>query len=145
MSSLYLALGLIVIAINLLATLVGGFSWHRNRPSLAFWYLLRAGQLVTVAFIVFECVLYAGGDRSDDGLHYLYVFLPVAASLLAEGMRGASASQELGETDFKSLPEERQQTVALAIVRRETGVMAVAAFVIAFLIWRTLETTVGMF
>ena len=145
MSDLYLALGLAVIAINLTAMVVGGVAWQRNRVSMAFWYLLRAGQLATVVFVVFECVLYAGGHRSEDGLHYLYVFLPIAASLLAEGMRGASASQELGETDFKSLPEDQQQQVALAIVRRETGVMTVAAGVIAFLIWRAIATTSGMF
>ena len=145
MSDLYLALGLAVIAINLTAMVVGGVAWQRNRVSMAFWYLLRAGQLATVVFVVFECVLYASGHRSEDGLHYLYVFLPIAASLLAEGMRGASASQELGETDFKSLPEDQQQQVALAIVRRETGVMTVAAGVIAFLIWRAIATTSGMF
>lgn len=145
MSDLYLALGLAVIAINLAAGIVGGLAWQKNRISMAFWYLLRAGQLATVVFVVFECAVYAGGHRADDQLHYLYVFLPIAASLLAEGMRGASASQELGETDFKSLSEEKQQKVALAIVRRETGVMAVAAFVIAFLIWRAIATTGGMF
>ena len=60
-------------------------------------------------------------------------------------MRGASASQELGETDFARLDESRQQEVALAIVRRETGVMTVACFVLAFLIWRAVETSSGMF
>ncbi|MGA7434232.1 MAG: hypothetical protein WBW44_01285 [Solirubrobacterales bacterium] len=145
MSDLYLALGLIVIAINLLAGLVGAVTWQTHRVSMSFWYLLRAGQLATVIFVIAECVLYAAGHRSDDGLHYLYVFLPVVASFLGEGMRGASASQELGDTDFKSLPEEEQQEVAMAIVRRETGVMTVAALVIAFLIWRAIETTTGMF
>ena len=71
--------------------------------------------------------------------------LVFCASFLAEAIRGASASQELGETDFKSLNEDEQQEVALAIVRRETGVMAVAALVIAFLIWRAISTTAGMF
>lgn len=145
MSDLYLALGLAVIAINLIAALVGGLAWQRSRVSMAFWYLLRAGQLATVVFVIFECFLYAAGHRSEDGLHYLYVFLPVAASLLGEAMRGASASQELGETDFKSLSADRQQQVALAIVRRETGVMTVTALVIAFLIWRAIDTTTGMF
>jgi len=145
LSDLYLALGLAVIAINLSAAVVGGLAWQNNRVSMAFWYLLRAGQLATVVFVIFECVLYAGGHRAEDDLHYLYVFLPIAASLLAEAMRGASASQELGETDFKSLSEDRQQQVALTIVRRETGVMTVAAAVIAFLIWRAIATTAGMF
>jgi hypothetical protein len=33
----------------------------------------------------------------------------------------------------------------LAIVRRETGVMTVACLVLAFLVWRAIETTSGMF
>lgn len=145
MSDLYLALGLTVIAINLIAGTLGGLAWQRNRVSMPFWYLLRVAQLATLVFVVFECFLYAKGHRSEDDLHYLYVFLPVIASLFAEAMRGASASQELGDVDFKSLSEEKQRTVGLAIVRRETGVMTVALFVAAFLVWRALETTVGMF
>jgi hypothetical protein len=145
MHSSYLALGLAVITFNLLAGVTGAVSWQRHSAGVAFWYLLRGAQVATVIFVIVECVIYAGGNRADDGLHYLYVFLPVIASFLAEGMRGASASQELGEIDFKSLSEEKQQKVALAIVRRETGVMTVASFVIAFLIWRAIITDQGLF
>jgi hypothetical protein len=106
---------------------------------------LRVGQAVTLLFVLAETWLYFAGNRADDDLHYLYVALPVVASLLAEAMRGASASQELGETDFASLGPDRQQSVAEAIVRRETGVMTVACLVLAFLIWRAIETTAGMF
>ena len=144
MSDLYLALGLTVIAINLFAGVLGGLAWQRHRISQTFWYALRVAQVATVVFVVYECVLYAQGHRSEDGLHYLYVFLPVVANLFAEAVRGAAASQELGETDFKSLPKEKQKTVAIAILRRETGVMTVATLVAAFLIWRALETTIGM-
>jgi hypothetical protein len=141
----YLALGLTAIVVNLIAGVTGGVAWQTNRISIPFWYLLRFAQLVTILFVLAEAWLYFAGDRAEDGLHYLYAALPVVASLLAEGMRGASAGQELGETDFASLDENRQQEVALAIVRRETGVMAVACFVVAFLIWRAVETTAGMF
>lgn len=140
LSSSYLALGLVVIAINLAAGVTSVVAWQRQGISIAFWYLLRTAQVATVIFVIVECVIYAGGNRAEDGLHYLYVFLPVIASFLAEGMRGASASQELGETDFRSLPEGEQQKVAMTIVRRETGVMTVACFVIAFLIWRAIIT-----
>jgi hypothetical protein len=145
MHDAYMALGLAVIAANLIVGVIGGLAWGTERVSIAFWYLLRMAQLATLAFILFEAFLYFDGRRSDDGLHYLYVALPVIASLLAEAMRGASASQELGETDFSRLDESRQQEVALAIVRRETGVMTVACFVVAFLVWRAIETTAGMF
>jgi hypothetical protein len=141
----YLALGLTVIAANLIVGVIGGLAWRAERVSIAFWYLLRAAQIATLVFVLFEAFLYFEGRRADDGLHYLYIALPVVASLLAEAMRGASASQELGETDFAALDENRQQQVALAIVRRETGVMTVACFVLAFLVWRAIETTAGMF
>lgn len=141
----YLALGLAVMAANLIVGVIGGLAWRVERVSIAFWYLLRAAQIATLVFVLFEAFLYFDGRRADDGLHYLYVTLPVVASLLAEAMRGASASQELGETDFSRLDEKRQQEVAMAIVRRETGVMTVAGFVLAFLVWRAIETTAGMF
>ena len=57
----------------------------------------------------------------------------------------ASASQELGERDFHSLSEQDRQLVALAIVRRETGVMTVSVLVVAFLVWRAAITTAGIF
>ena len=159
MSSAYTALGLAVIALNLLAALVGVIAWQRNRPSVWFWYLLRAAQIITGVFVLFACVVYAAGHRASDELHYLYVFLPVAVSFMAELMRGASASQELGDrlspkepkTNqelselFAGLESGQQETIGLAIIRRETVVMTIASFVIAFLIWRALETTASMF
>jgi hypothetical protein len=141
----YLALGLTAIAVNLVAGGIGAVAWRRNRVSIPFWYLLRFAQIVTLLFVLAEAWLYFAGNRADDDLHYLYATLPVVASLLAEAMRGASASQELGEADFASLDESAQQEVALAIVQRETGVMTVACFVLAFLVWRAIETTAGMF
>lgn len=145
MPGLYLALLLVVIAINLVAAAVGGLDWYRNRVSIGFWYLLRAAQLATLAFVLGECVLYVIGDRADDQLHYLYVFLPVAVSFLAEGMRAGAASQELEGTDHRTLSDAEQEKVAMAIMHRETGIMATGALVTAFLVWRALATTSGMF
>lgn len=159
MSSAYTALGLAVIALNLIAGVAGAISWQRNQPWVTFWYLLRAAQVGTGVFVVFACVVYATGHRADDGLHYLYVFLPVVASFMAELMRGAAASQELGDrlspTEpktsqelgemFAGLEPEAQEEIGLAIVRRETAVMTIACLVTAFLLWRAIETTAGMF
>ncbi len=159
MSTAYSALGLAVIAANLVAALVGVIAWNRNRPSVAFWYLLRAAQAITGAFVIFACVVYAGGHRASDELHYLYVFLPVAVSFMAELMRGAAASQELADrlspTEAKSnrelgelfaaLEPDHQETIGLAIIRRETAIMTLACLVTAFLLWRAIETTAGMF
>ena len=159
MSTAYSALGLAVLAINLLAGVVGAVSWQRNQPSVTFWYLLRAAQVATGLFVLFACVVYALGYRATDQLHYLYIVLPVAVSFMAELMRGASASQELGDrlsprepkTNkelselFSELDPDRQETIGLLIIRRETAVMTIACLVIAFLLWRALETTAGMF
>jgi hypothetical protein len=74
-------------------------------------------------------------------LHYVYGGLPLLVSFLAELTRAGAAQQELGELDFKALPEERQREVALAIVRREMGIMAVACLLIVFLGLRAAGTT----
>ena len=65
MSTAYSALGLVVLAINLLAGVVGAVSWQRNQPSVTFWYLLRTAQVATGLFVLFACVVYATGHRAD--------------------------------------------------------------------------------
>jgi hypothetical protein len=62
-------------------------------------------------------------------------------SLLAEGTRAGAAERELAGTDFQALPRERQRTIALAIVRREMGIMALSAWVIFFLALRAAGTS----
>ena len=84
-------------------------------------------------------LVFAGREASD--LHYLYGGLPLLVSLLAEGARAGAAQQELGELDFRALPEERQQAIALAIVRREMGIMAVSCLVIFGLALRAAGTS----
>ena len=145
MSDAYSLTAIVVIALNLITGLLGAGSWRLNRPSIAFWYLLRIAQAATLVFVLFEGVLWATAGDAEDGLHYLYAFLPVVAMFLAEGMRGASASQELGDRDFQALPEGERQAIAVAIVRRETGVMTVSVLVVAFLVWRAAVTTAGIF
>ena len=145
MPGLYLALVLGVIGVNLAAAAFGARDWYREQASIVFWYLLRIAQLATISFVLGESVLYLMGERADDQLHYLYVFLPVAVSLLTEGMRAGAASQELGTTDHRTLSPEAQEKIALKIVHRETGIMTTGALVTAFLIWRALATTSGMF
>ena len=73
-------------------------------------------------------------------LRYTSVML-LAVSLLAELIRLGSASQELGELDIHSLPPERQTQIALAIVRRDTGIMATACLVIFLLALRAAGTS----
>ena len=71
----------------------------------------------------------------------VYGLLPLFVSFLAELIRAGAAQQELGALDFQSLAPERQQVVAMAIVRREMGIMAVACLVILFLALRAAGTS----
>jgi hypothetical protein len=132
--------GIAVIGTNLLAGAWGGIVWFRQEPSVVFWYLLRVAQAAVVVQVLTGAALLLLG-READGLHYLYGVLPLAVSLLAEAARAGAAERELTGLDFESLPRERQRLVALAIVRRETGIMALSALLITFLALRAAGTT----
>lgn len=145
METVYMVAGGLAIGLNVIAGLAGGVAWARHSPSTVFWSLLRAAQALTAVFVLVETVLYVSGARAEYGLHYLYGFLPLVAMFLAEGTRAAAGRQELGERDLGSLDDDQKTELALAIFRRETGVMALSCLVIAFLLWRAVETTAGMF
>jgi hypothetical protein len=81
------------------------------------------------------------GREAADGLHYVYGILPLPVSLLAETARAGAAQRELGEIEFEDLPADRQRTLALAIVRREMGIMAVSCLVILPLALRAAGTS----
>jgi hypothetical protein len=137
----HLAVGIGVIASNLLAGGWGGIAWLRRVPSVGFWYALRVAQAAVVLQIGLGAILLLSGREASSGLHYLYGVLPVIVSLLAEGVRAGAAERELVGLDFESLPRERQRLIALEIVRRETGVMAVSALVIFLLALRAAFTS----
>jgi hypothetical protein len=137
----HLAVGIGVIATNLLAGGWGGIAWLRRLPSVGFWYALRVAQAAVVLQIGLGAILLLSGREASSGLHYLYGVLPVIVSLLAEGVRAGAAERELVGLDFESLPRERQRLIALEIVRRETGIMAVSALVIFLLALRAAFTS----
>jgi hypothetical protein len=84
-------------------------------------------------------LVFTGHHGSE--LHILYGVLPLVVSLLAEVIRLGSASAELGELDVHSMPPERQTQIAMAIVRRDTGIMATACLVIFLLALRAAGTS----
>lgn len=129
MVALHLILGIAVIATNLGAGVWGGAAWYTRRPSVGFWYLLRLAQLAVVLQVALGGLLLLLGKEAAD-LHYLYGVLPILVTLLAEGARAVANEHELEGLDFEALPRDRQHAVAAAIVRRETGIMAVSALVI---------------
>lgn len=141
MPEVHLVVGVAVILFNLAAFAVGGVAWLRSRPSIPFWYLLRAAQAAVFLQVLLGGLLVFTNHEAPDDLHYLYGLLPLLVSFLAEGARTGAAQRELGETDFESLDADTQQAVALAIVRREMGIMAVSCGVILFLALRAAGTS----
>jgi hypothetical protein len=140
METVHVIGGVAVLVTNLVAGLWGATAWLRQEPSVAFWYLLRAAQVAVVVQVLLGAILLLLG-READGLHYVYGILPLVVSLLAEGVRAGAAERELTGLDFESLPRDRQRAIALAIVRRETGIMTVSALVVFFLALRAAGTT----
>jgi heme A synthase len=144
MLGLHIAVGLLLIALNAAAFAVGGIAWLRDRSSIPFWYLLRAAQAAVFAQALVGGLMVLTGYEQDDGLHYLYGILPLVVSFIAEGARADAAHREVGDLDPASLTEEEQEALALAIVRREMGIMAVSCGVILFLGLRAAGTS-GLF
>jgi hypothetical protein len=141
-TEIHLVAGVLVVALNLIAGVWGGVAWLARTPSLGFWYALRAAQVAVVVQVMLGLLLVFLNHRASE-LHYVYGALPLLVSLLAEGARAGAAQQELGETEFRSLPEQRQRAIALAIVRREMGIMSVSALVIFGLALRAAGTSVA--
>jgi hypothetical protein len=75
-------------------------------------------------------------------LHLIYGLVPIAVSFVAEQLRLTSADLELQKKGLENaqevagLPEEEQYSLVAGIIRRETGVMAASAAVIALLCLR---------
>ena len=141
MVAVHIAVGCGVIVLNAAAGTLGGIAWYRNLPSVAFWYLLRAAQVAVFLQALLGGLLVVTNHKPADDLHYLYGILPLVVSFIAEGARAGAAQRELGEIEFESLPGEEQQSLALAIVRREMGIMAVSCGVIFFLALRAATTS----
>lgn len=145
MPEVHLVVGCFVIVLNLAAFAVGGVAWFRNRPSIPFWYLLRAAQVSVFLQVALGGLLVFTNHKPGDNLHYLYGLLPLLVSFLAEGARTGAAQRELGETDFESLDADTQESIALQIVRREMGIMTVSCGVILFLALRAAGTSGHLF
>jgi heme A synthase len=141
MAPVHLVVGVALIVLNLVAFGLGGVAWLRKRPSIPFWYVLRAAQVsVFIQALLGGLLLFTGHEAPED-LHYLYGILPLFISFIAEGARAGAAQREIGDLDFEALPAETQQEIALAIVRREMGIMAVSCGVIFFLALRAAGTS----
>jgi hypothetical protein len=139
-AEVHLVTGIALLATNLVAGIWGGVTWLQSRPTVGFWTALRVAQAAVVLQALLGLGLAFTGHTASD-LHYLYGALPLLVSFLAELARAGAAQQELGELEFRSLPETRQKQVALAILRREMGIMAVACLVVFGLALRAAGTS----
>jgi hypothetical protein len=137
---------LVTAVTNLLTGVFGAWRWWVVEPSRAFWVLCRTGQAFAVVQAAVAGVLAALGFDPADGLYWLYALLPVAVSFVAEQLRVTAAEAVLDARDLEDaqavgkLDEAGQRSVVLAIVRREIGVAALAALVVAFLALRAAGT-----
>jgi len=141
MVGIHIAVGVLLIALNAAAGLIGGIAWYRNRASIPFWYLLRAAQVAVFLQALLGGLLVVTDHEPKESLHYLYGILPLFISFIAEGARADAAHREVGDLDPETLTTDEQQSLALAIVRREMGIMAVSCGVIFFLGLRAAGTS----
>jgi len=141
MLAVHVANGVLVLAANLLAGTWGAFAWWRSIPTVGFWYVLRVAQAAVVVQVALGSILLLSDHAAPSGLHYLYGVLPLMVSLAAEALRTGISERELEGLDFDALPSARRRAIALAIARRETGVMAVSALVVFLLALRALGTS----
>ncbi len=142
----HIVVGTAAIALNALAGVYGAWRWWRVEPhSRSFWLLLRAGQAVVVIEAALGGVLDLEHHKAP-GLHVLYGLLPLLVAFIAEQLRIASAQMVLDARGLESasaigaLPSEDQRSLVVTILRRELGVMTLAAFVIVGLLARAAGT-----
>ena len=132
MSGLHLIVGISVVFLNGVAGVWGLWCWRRCRPSKTFWLIVRAGQAALVLQVVLGFVLLMSGLKPQSSMHMLYALLAVAVAFVAEQLRIGAAEQVLEGRGIESaqavgqLEVADQRQVVLAIVRRETLVLAVS-------------------
>ncbi len=145
MKQVHLVVGVLAIASWAVSALWGGWSWWRVGSGPWFWRMLRVAQVVTVVQVALGGILVAIGHK-PPGLHVLYGVLPLLVSLIAEALRAASAQTILDARGYESAravgmqPAEEQRAVVMAILRRELGLMTIAAMVIVVLLLRAAQT-----
>jgi hypothetical protein len=134
-TNIHIVLGFATVATTLAAALWGAWNWWRVEPSQLFWRLLRTAQALLLLEALLGGILLAVGESPDSDLHYVYGLVPILVSFGAEGLRIGSAETVLEMRDIadadelRERPDAEQRSVVLQIVRREMGVMTLAAFV----------------
>lgn len=144
MSTIAEIMAWLVAGSNALAAAVGAWQWWRVTPAPSFWFIARAAQGLAIAQALVAGGLALAGFEPDNWLYWLYALLPVLVGFIAEGVRIASAEDVLDQRGLPDaqavgeLDERGQRSVVIAIMRRELGVAAIAAGVVAFLALRAI-------
>jgi hypothetical protein len=138
MTDAHEALGWLAIGLNLAAAAIGGVAWLLRANPKPFWWLLRAGQaLIMVEAVIGAALLLDGRDLPR--LHLVYGLTPIAVAFLAEQLKVLATQTLLDKrgldsgADVGKLPRDDQLAFVTAVLRRELGVMATSAFVVALL------------
>ena len=147
MTEAVIAGAIAVAALNLVPAVLGGWLWYWGEPTER--SALRVGQGAVLMLAIAVGSLAAAGKHSREGLFYLYALLPIAVSFVAEQLRVATAQIVLDQRGLEDaqavgrLDEHAQRHLVAVIVRREVGVMALAAAVVVFLALRAASTAHG--
>jgi len=145
MKQIHLVVGVLTILLSGAAAVYGGWCWWKVSGSPWFWRVLRASQAAVVVQAALGGVLVLMGHK-PPGLHVLYGVLPLFVSFVAEQLRISTAQMVLDKGGFESaqevgaLPDADQRALVRTIMRREIGVMALAALVNTALLARAAMT-----
>ena len=146
LTSFHSILGIAVAGAFTAVAALGWWRWRQGGSGRLFWRSLRAAQVLYLVYLLIAGVRFFAGERPHDSLYWVYALLPLAVSFIAEQLRIGAAQTVLDARDLEDaqavgkLDEAGQRSVVLAIVRREMGVMAAAAVVVAFLAARAWGT-----
>jgi hypothetical protein len=138
LTAFHIGLGVALIAVNAVAGLYGAFAWWRHVNAPGFWPLLRIGQALVLVQALDGVILLLLGKELPQ-LHLIYGLVPIAVSFVAEQLRLTAAETVLqqrdleGRADVEKLAPAEQQELVTVILRREMGVMAASAVVVALL------------
>jgi len=137
-TAVHIVLGIAVVAVNLAAGAWGAWAWWQEREARGFWPLLRTGQALVAVEAALGGALVLAGEHLPR-LHLVYGLTPLGVAFFAEQLRVVSAQAELdrrgleGRDAVAALSESERRRLVRAIVRREIGVMAASALVVALL------------
>ena len=88
-TDIHIGLGVLVIAINLIAAVWGFLVWKQMLPAnKVYAQVLAASQTVIIGEAILGLLLLSQNLRAAQQLHYVYGLLPVAMVIFAYSARG---------------------------------------------------------